>query len=342
MKNSLARPTIHDVAADAKVSLATVDRVLNARGGVAEKSIKRVHDAVARLGYVRDVSAANLSRNREYRFTFILPDSASGFVELLRQALGAEQTRLRAEKVRIDVVATRAFDVEAQVAALKSHSAQTTDGIALIAAEAPEVQREITRLMGEGVHIVTLVADLPHSGRDAYVGPDNVVAGRTAASFMGRFVGTGGGDILMVTGSLAARDHMERVMGFRAVIQEQFGALNLLPATQSYDDAETLSTLVKDAMDHHNLRGVYAVGAGHRGLLDALQNGSVKPIVIAHELTDISQRGLRSGAIDLVIDQNPAAEVRAAVDLMRDLSDGRMISPATGSIPLNIFVRENI
>ena len=50
----MARPTIHDVARSAQVSLATVDRVLNKRGGVAEKSVRKVLEAVEITGYVRD------------------------------------------------------------------------------------------------------------------------------------------------------------------------------------------------------------------------------------------------------------------------------------------------
>ncbi|MEM6358054.1 MAG: LacI family DNA-binding transcriptional regulator, partial [Pseudomonadota bacterium] len=44
------KPTVHDIAKEAGVSLATVDRVLNARPGVRENTIARVQAAVDRLG----------------------------------------------------------------------------------------------------------------------------------------------------------------------------------------------------------------------------------------------------------------------------------------------------
>ncbi|MES2813521.1 MAG: LacI family DNA-binding transcriptional regulator, partial [Pseudomonadota bacterium] len=44
------RPTVNDIAREAGVSLATVDRVLNARPGVREKTVTAVNDAIARLG----------------------------------------------------------------------------------------------------------------------------------------------------------------------------------------------------------------------------------------------------------------------------------------------------
>ena len=58
----MRKPTLHDVARTAGVSYATADRVLNERGGVAQKSILRVRQAIEDLGYERDQHAANLSR----------------------------------------------------------------------------------------------------------------------------------------------------------------------------------------------------------------------------------------------------------------------------------------
>ncbi|MEO0363356.1 MAG: LacI family DNA-binding transcriptional regulator, partial [Pseudomonadota bacterium] len=62
------RPTTRDLAREAGVSLATVDRVLNGRPGVREATVEAVNAAIERLGYVRNQSAANLARGRTYRF----------------------------------------------------------------------------------------------------------------------------------------------------------------------------------------------------------------------------------------------------------------------------------
>ncbi|MGO7428896.1 LacI family DNA-binding transcriptional regulator, partial [Rhizobium ruizarguesonis] len=48
------RPTVHDIAAAAGVSLATVDRVLNQRPGVRNVTREKVETAIRELGYARD------------------------------------------------------------------------------------------------------------------------------------------------------------------------------------------------------------------------------------------------------------------------------------------------
>lgn len=47
------KPTVHDIAERAGVSLATIDRVLNMRPGVHAATRARVEAAIAELGYVR-------------------------------------------------------------------------------------------------------------------------------------------------------------------------------------------------------------------------------------------------------------------------------------------------
>ncbi len=338
----MTRPTIHDVADAARLSLATVDRVLNNRGGVAEKSIRKVAKAIAETGYVRDIAAANLSRGRRYRFVFILPDSSTSFVGLLRDALAREQSRLHIDRIELQIITTKAFDTASLILALRELPTADVDGVAIVAPETPEIQAEIAELFQKNIPVLTMVSDLPQSTRHTYIGPDNVAAGRTAATFMGRFIKADQGSVLIIPGSLAARDHMERVMGFRKVMTDRFNHLHLLPVVEGFDNAATVHNLVSAALANGPLAGIYAVGAGNRGLLEALKDVADHPVTIVHELTDVSRAALQTGEIDLVIDQNPRAEVRTAISVMRDLSDNLEIAPSVGAIPLNIFVRENI
>ncbi|ENT34615.1 hypothetical protein C039_00493 [Brucella suis 63/261] len=97
------KPTVHDIARTAGVSLATVDRVLNDRPAVRAKTRDRVMAAMNMLGYVRDVGAANLARGRLYQFDFILPDNENTFMLSLRSELYAASERALAERVRINL-----------------------------------------------------------------------------------------------------------------------------------------------------------------------------------------------------------------------------------------------
>lgn len=181
------KPTVHDIARTAGVSLATVDRVLNERPGVRAKTRDRVMEAMNTLGYVRDVGAANLARGRLYQFDFILPDNENTFMLSLRAELQSATERALAERVLVNVVLVPAFDEAALVAALDECASRKPDGVAFVAVDTDPVREACARLGEQGIHAVTLVSDLGHSTRTHYVGVDNGAAGRTAARLLGLF-----------------------------------------------------------------------------------------------------------------------------------------------------------
>ena len=82
------RPTVHDIAEAAGVSLATVDRVLNRRPGVRAKTRAHVEEVIDRIGFIRDMAAANLAKGRVYPFVFIMPQGENSFMAELRAEIG--------------------------------------------------------------------------------------------------------------------------------------------------------------------------------------------------------------------------------------------------------------
>jgi len=341
----MSTPTIHDVAAKAGVSLATVDRVLNGRSGVSAKTVGKVNQAVRDIGYLRDVGAANLSRRRRYRLLFILPDGTNAFVEMLRAAVTEESASSLHGRTDISVSEAPAFKADALAEALDGLDTATLDGVAIVAVEAPIVRRAIRRLRAAGLGVVTLVSDLSADDRDGYIGIDNVAAGRTAGSFMQRFLGPCQGKVLVLAGSLVARDHMERRLGFDRVMCERQVPFSVLLGFETLDDPGQARALVcKALLDHPDLIGVYSMGAGSRGLLRALGTiaPSRRPVTIMHELTAHARRGLEKGAVDLVLDQGPAREARTAARMLRAISDRQSFDPGEGVIGIRVFTRENL
>jgi LacI family transcriptional regulator len=166
----LDRPTVHDIAREAGVSLATVDRVLNARAGVRQKTIDKVNETILRLGYVRDTSAANLARQRRYTFVFVLPEGPSQFAEAIRSALRDAFASHIADRMALRIVSVPANDPHAIVRALVLLDLQKLDGLALMVPETPQVRDAVARIKQAGIAVVAMVSDLPNSPRDFFVG----------------------------------------------------------------------------------------------------------------------------------------------------------------------------
>lgn len=339
------RPTVHDIAAAAGVSLATVDRVLNQRAGVRTVTREKVEQAIERIGYVRDVAAANLAKSRVYPFIFILPSGDNSFMRGLEAQVRAAIGRSAVERTDISIVTVPAFNAEALVAALDAAHAATPAGVAVVAIDSPDVVAAVDRLAAARIPVVTLVSDLAGSARDHFAGVDNIAAGRTAASLMGRFLGGRSGPVAVLAGSMLVRDHRERLDGFRAVMAEHFGGHALLPVIEGQDDPSLVETLIGQAfVAAPDIAGIYSLGAGNRGLIAALKRRkSAAPVcVIAHELTQHTRAALNGGLIDVVLNQDAGHEVRSAIRVLKAKADGVAVIGAQERIRLDIFLKDNL
>jgi LacI family transcriptional regulator len=339
------RPTVHDIAAAAGVSLATVDRVLNQRAGVRTVTRKKVEQAIERIGYVRDVAAANLAKSRVYPFVFILPSGDNSFMRGLEAQVRAAIGRSPVERTDISIVNVPAFNADALVAALDDARAKFPAGVAVVAIDSPDVVAAVDRLAVERIPVVTLVSDLAGSKRDHFAGVDNIAAGRTAASLMGRFLGGRSGPVAVLAGSMLVRDHRERLDGFRAVMTEIFPGHALLPVIEGQDDPALVERLIGEALAASpEIAGIYSLGAGNRGLIAALKGRkNVRPVcVIAHELTQHTRAALNGGLIDAVLNQDAGHEVRSAIRVLKAKADGVAVLGAQERIRLDIFLKDNL
>ncbi len=344
------RPTVNDIARAAGVSLATVDRVLNDRPGVRPAKMQAVQEAIQRLGYVRDMAAANLARGRTYRMAFVLPDSEGQFVRTLTEAIGHAERQMANARTAILVRRYPADDPHEIAAVLASLPGEGVTGVALMAPETPMVRDAVRALRSRGVPVVALASDLPNTERDRFVGIDNVAAGRTAGVLMGRLLGNGPGEVIMIGESMLLRESLERRLGFDRVLQEAFPRLIGLPTLESHGRAEELRDVLYKALSHaRDVRGIYLLGAGHRALASALAGmdetrraGERGLTVIGHELTPQARTALETGTMDAVIMQNPGHLVRSALRVLRAITDRAPIDEAQEQIRIEIVMRENL
>ncbi len=339
----MTRVTAQDVAKEAGVSLATVDRVLNKRKGVREATIQRVLHATDRLNFVRDQTAANLARGRSYTFTFIVPAGETAFFTDVRAEIEKARLQEAKNRIKINAIAVPPLDPRAIVDSIEGLGDGIGDGVSLVAVESQIVRDAVAALRNKGVHVISFVSDIPNSDRERFVGIDNVAAGRVAASLLKRFVSPRSGDVAVVAGSGTLRDHVERRMGFAQVMRSECPELNVLP----WIEGEELAGIVEEKLsrllaENPNIVGLYSLGGGTRGVIDAIETAEQEISVVTTELSEHTRAALITGTVDAVLVQDASHEVRSAVRVLKHLTDDTPINERQERIRVEIFMRDNL
>ncbi len=339
------KPTVNDIARVAGVSLATVDRVLNERPGVREVTIHKVKAAVEELGYIRDTAAANLARQKTYRFVFVLPDWKGQFLASLERGIAETVVSARHDRTEIRTIRVPNHDHTVLVQKMSALDAAELDGLAIMAKETPLVRDAIADLRKRGVPVVSLVSDQPNSERDHFVGIDNVAAGRTAGTLLGRFAGGRRGKVIVVITTKQSRDMIERRLGFDQVIGAEFPGLAPLPSLEGKEDPAHTEAITRRALEMNpDTVGIYSVGASVRGIARAIASVELaaRPVLVDHELTENSASLLRDGVVDAVITQNTGHLARSALRVLRAKCDRRPVIKSQENIRIDIVIRENL
>ena len=144
---------------------------------------------------------------------------------------------------------------------------------------------------------------------------------------------------------MLARDHLERRLGFDEVMAKDFAHLDVLASLEGRDDPDLIQRLLPDAFaENPDIIGIYSSAAGNDGLLRffATHDHTHRPVVVAHELTDLSRGALASGHFDAVISQDAGHLVRSAVRIMRANSDRMPINLAQERIRIDVYLKENM
>jgi LacI family transcriptional regulator len=336
--------TLRDIARQAGVSLATVDRVLNNRPGVRPDTVRRVKDAMERSAFQPHAAASELARARSRRFVFVMPSGANLFMQQIQAQLGEMANWLSARRLAVETLETDVFDPAILSARLEQLVGQT-DGVAVVALDHPGVRAAINDLVEAGTKVVTLVSDLPSSRRHYYVGIDNIAAGRSAGALVGRFVGDRPGSIAIVAGSQGLRDHAERIFGFNQVLATEFADLKVLPVVEGHDEDDRSERVMTQLLRAHpDIVGLYNVGAGTSGVARALTDAgrAAEVSFVGHDVTELTRRLLLSGVMDAAISQNPGHEARAAVRVLLALARGEPILSEQETIRIDIVMRDNL
>ncbi|MEW9612756.1 LacI family DNA-binding transcriptional regulator [Shinella sp. S4-D37] len=319
-------PSVQEIARLAGVGSATVDRVLNNRSGVREKTRARV------LGALEKLRDENTGREIPVLIRLFC-DSGETFNAAIAAAVSEVNRTLAGVDIQGAYVTTSEVDPLAFARRVEQEGSEA-DGVVVIAREHPSVNRAIRKLRTIGRPVICLTTDLPSSRRSAYVGNDQYAAGSVAALLIGNALPKEHKSILIVM-SVPFRCQQEREMGFRRVLRSDFPYLKIEERVISDERSEsTCDQLTRYFEANGQPAAIYNVAGGNRGVAKALENAGKadETIFVGHELSNHSRHLLESGTMNYVISHDFGAELASAARWIKDNLHGVTIEPGHSQI----------
>lgn len=211
MTNQRPTPTLHDVAAFAGVSTATVSRVLNFPDKVAHKTRDKVQAAIATLGYSPNFGAKVMAARRTNTIGAIIPTMENA---IFARGLQAVQEELRLHGFTM-LVASTSYQPDIEEEQIRALVARGADGLLLIGhARSPAIYQF---LAAQGIPtLITWAFD-----KDAplpSVGFDNKAAMQTMARAV---IAKGHRHLAMISAPIVGNDRAGgRLLGVKEAMAE--------------------------------------------------------------------------------------------------------------------------
>ena len=298
---------LKEIARQAGLGTATIDRVVNNRPNVSAQTRARVLAAIEEL---RGQEAQLAARGRRMFFDFVI-EAPERFSREVKQAAEQVVPDIGTAVCRSRFVIQERMSTEDTVAVLSRIAKRGSEGVCLKVRDTPEIRAAVERLGLAGIPVVTLVTDISDSRRIAYVGLDNLGAGRIAAFLISKTVGDVTGSVLATRSDDQFLGEEEREIGFIQTLAELCPNLSIIPISGGRGRGPDTARLVTDRTGNlGNLKAVYSMGGGNRSIINALEDARIRPSVfIAHDLDRENRALIDDGHLSFIMHHDLRADL---------------------------------
>jgi LacI family transcriptional regulator len=301
---------IKEIARQAGLGTATVDRVLNKRDHVSPQTKLRVTAAIEEL---KAQEAQLAARGRRMFFDFVV-EAPGRFSREVKAAAEAVLPEIATAVCRLRFVQQEIMEEDEVVAALMRILKRGSHGVCLKARDTPKIRHAVNTLSEARIPVVTLVTDIAGTDRLTYVGLDNAGAGRTAAYLVSKTVRDNSGTVLATRSHERFLGEEERETAFVAALADRCPQLRIFKVQGGSGVGFETSRLLLGVMEAiPDLCAVYSMGGGNRSILDTLAHNGLRPdVFVAHDLDQENRSLILDQRLDYILHHDLQLDLKNA------------------------------
>ncbi len=273
----------------------------------------------------------------------LVTNAASDFWTVARR--GIEKAQGEHPDYNMELIVTGQATAAEQRRELDDLLARGVSGISISVDDAPHATEELDKVASK-VPLFTTDSDAPQSKRIAYIGTDNVAAGKQAGEQIKKAL-PNGGKIMLFVGTLDADNARERVQGIKEVLAGS--NIQILDVRTDQVDFAKAKSNAEDALTKYSdialLSGLWSYNTPE--IYDAVNAagkcGKVK--IVGFDEDPRTLRGISEGCIEATIVQQPFEfGYQSMTDLIKTINGDLSWKPANSLviIPTRVIDKSNV
>ena len=337
--------SIKDIAAKAKVSIGTVDRVLHARGRVSEETRTRVQRIVRELGYRPNIHARNLSLDKVYRFAVIMPrfSQDSEYWKFPAKGIDKACRELEMYKVTANYFLFDRYSGSSFERAFREALRSKPDGL-LIAPVLFKKAEDLVPSIPQGLPYVFFDSTIPGTDCLTFIGQDPFQSGLLAANLLLSITGSEGN--IAVVKVMPDDFHIEeRIRGFFTGVENSKTMTAHRFEVDSHRGeaafADVVGRMVKELTP---LKGIFVSNAWTHSVARSVRALSAANgvTIIGYDLVPKNLQYLEQGLISFLISQCPSTQGYEGIYCLYEHVVLRQKVKRTIMVPIDILTKNNV
>jgi LacI family transcriptional regulator len=338
---------IKEIARQAKVSIATVDRVIHKRPGVSKKTKEKIDRLIKELGYKPNIFARRLASRKALYFASLIPlvSDETDFWEAPHKGIQQAEMEIEQNGIQIKKYFFDLNNKDSFVRQTRLILASKPDGILLAPSFVKESIAFVKACHKAGIPYVLINSDLPDQNSLCYIGPDLFASGHLGAHLINYLV-EDGDKILLVNISKSIEKHHELLRkeeGILAYFEDKDKKVRLCRADIGKTDYPSVAAKLKNILKvESGIKLIFVTNSRVSTVARFLDNQDQQHLLlIGYDFTRENIGYLEKGTIDFLICDKPHEQgYRGIMMLYQSLVFGASVEKVL-FMPIDIISKEN-
>ncbi|MGY6648725.1 substrate-binding domain-containing protein [Wenyingzhuangia sp. IMCC45574] len=342
---------IKDIAKKANVSAGTVDRVIHNRGGVSEKTRKKILKIIDESNYTVNPVASILASKKKFSIATLLPlpISSNDFWQTPKKGILDAAKEIQSLGFEIVNYEFDQFDPKSYHESFNRMLAEEPNAVLLAPILQKETLETIKQLDENNIPYVTINAETEGLNNISFIGQNSYKAGYLAGKLF-NWVLPNDSYVLSIEIRRDLANHKvinDRIRGFEDYLTTS--SKTILPKTIVIDidklNNETLlsSVLKKELEDFPNIKGIFVPSSKSYTIAKSISKINRKDIEIGgFDTTPKNVAYLKDDTINFLISQKPYQQGYDGIKLLFNYLINKKTPQKNFYSPIEVIFKENV